>query len=971
MIELTLLGAPDLRDADGNVIPAVVVQPKRLALLTYLALGGTGRFHQRDTLLALFWPDLDSERARNGLNKSVHFLRSALGEDTILSRGERELGLNAARFNCDALRFETAATAGRHAEAMELYRGDLLPGFFLTGAPEFERWLEDTRTRLRRLAVTSALSLTAEARATGTFGPAIRWARRAGELAPTDEPVIRELVQALALAGDRVGAVRAFEDWSVRLEREVGVQPSAETVALIESLRRAPGPVKATVLSGDEARSPTPMGPAEGTVTPARRSPSLVRLAILTGLALPIVLAMVWTKVLRLGSIGEAPRPPTILVLPFHTAGDTALGYLGDGMVDLLAATLSGPGGLRTVDPYAAVSAWNRRSGEADSDHGGDSLPLRLSRTFNATWVVTGSVVGHGPALSIDATIRRVSDGRVSGIGRASGPVDSLTHLVDDIAAQLLIRQVAGEAAPAAHSGGIPLQAVRAYLEGRAAYRRGEYRAAVTASGRALDADSSFGQAAFDGMLAASVLPDAAAYVRAKHLAWEHQGDLSPAERILLRAMAGPDYPQPFSGADRLLRLDSAATIAPDRPDFWFMFGDLLYHEGPALGTPDARARSAAAFERALALDPSYEAPLEHLFDLAATDGDQPRARALGARYLALHGTSDRADYVRWRTAAALGDLAALRTIQEAFETMSLESLSRIAGVSQLDGVGVEDGDAAIAVYVRRAASLSERRDWWLGAQLQQMFLARNRGRLREAGKVFEALYQEDTRTPSPSAHVSAAMMGGGPVGVADSEAAVLVASLDSAVSTPPLRLAGQAQHFCIAAHWELSEGQTRTAEHIASVLSLVLRDSSTAIEETQAALCMAGLVAALAAIHHDHEAPVLLDRFDSLATARVPGGSYRSLANLEIARLREAAGDPEGALRAVRRRPYHWIPDGLVVLSAYLFQEGRLAERTGDVQGARAAFRHYLALRDNPDPELRAEADSARAALGRLDRRN
>ena len=935
MIEFTLLGAPDLRDADGNVIPAVVVQPKRLALLTYLALGGTGRFHQRDTLLALFWPDLDSEHARNGLNKSVHFLRSALGEDTLLSRGERELGLNSARINCDTLRFEAAATAGRHAEALGLYRGDLLPGFFLTGAPDFERWLEDTRARLRRLAVTSALALAAEARAAEAFESAIRWARRAGELAPTDEPVIRELVQALAKAGDRVGAVRAFEDWALQLEREVGVQSSAETVS------------------------------------PGARSSRLLRLAILTGLTLPIVLAMVWTKVLRLGSIGEAPRPPTILVLPFHTAGDTALGYLGDGMVDLLAATLSGPGGLRTVDPYAAVSAWNRRSSDASPDRLGDSMPLHLSRDLNATYVVTGSVVGHGATVSIDATIRRASDGRVSGIGRTSGPVDSLMHLVDDIAAQLLIRQVVGEAAASHRSGGIPLQSVRAYLEGRAAYRRGEYRAAVTAYGRALDADSSFGQAALDDMLAASVLPDAAAYVRARKLAWEHQSDLSPVDRMLLRAMAGPDFPSPISGADRLLRLDSATTLAPVRPDLWFMLGDVLYHEGPALGTPDARTRSAAAFGRALALDPDYEAPLEHLVDLAATDGDQTKVRSFGARYLALHGASERADYVRWRVAVALADQAALRRIRGSFETMTLESLSRIAGVSQLDGVEVGHGNAAISAYLRRAASLAERRDYWLGAQYQKLAMTRNRGRWDETGQILESLYREDTRRPTPSAHVSAAMLLDAPAAVADSESAALILSLDSAAATPPLHVDDRQEHFCIAAHWRLSKGDTGTADHVASVLSEALTHPATARAGIQPVLCLAGLKAAIAAIRHQTGARALLDRFDSLAAARIPAGSYRPLANLEIARLREAAGDPAGALRAVRRRPYHWIPDGLLGLSTYLFQEGRLAMRTGDVQGARAAFRHYLALRDNPDPELRAEADSAQAALSRLDRRN
>ncbi len=88
---LRLLGAPDLHDASGRQIPAVLRQPKRLALLAYLALQPRGRFVRRDSLVGLFWPELDQEHARAALRRALHFLRRALGDECIESRGDEEV----------------------------------------------------------------------------------------------------------------------------------------------------------------------------------------------------------------------------------------------------------------------------------------------------------------------------------------------------------------------------------------------------------------------------------------------------------------------------------------------------------------------------------------------------------------------------------------------------------------------------------------------------------------------------------------------------------------------------------------------------------------------------------------------------------------------------------------------------------------------------------------------------------------
>ncbi|MGH7512408.1 MAG: hypothetical protein ACREOQ_05720 [Gemmatimonadales bacterium] len=82
-------------------------------------------------------------------------------------------------------------------------------------------------------------------------------------------------------------------------------------------------------------------------------------------------------------------------------------------------------------------------------------------------------------------------------------------------------------------------------------------------------------------------------------------------------------------------------------------------------------------------------------------------------------------------------------------------------------------------------------------------------------------------------------------------------------------------------------------------------------------------------------------------------------------ARLLEEQGNLPGALASVRRRAYGVVPASY--LSTYLRQEGRLAELVGDTAGAIRAYRHYLALRSNPEPSLLPERDDVRTELARL----
>lgn len=236
VFKLQALGVVSLVDADGREVGAVLTQPKRIALLTYLATQA-GKFQRRDTLLGLFWPEQDQRHARAALRKAVHVLRRALGAKVILARGDEDLAVDAEQLWCDAAAFTRAVARGDAKAALQLYTGDLLEGFFLAEAPEFERWMERERAWLRSCAAEQAWQL-AERALTGTRPiDAARWARRAVEFTPDDEAACRDLISLLYRVGDRAGALRVYEEFAARVQRELGTRPSALTRQLVEDVR--------------------------------------------------------------------------------------------------------------------------------------------------------------------------------------------------------------------------------------------------------------------------------------------------------------------------------------------------------------------------------------------------------------------------------------------------------------------------------------------------------------------------------------------------------------------------------------------------------------------------------------------------------------------------------------------------------------------------------------------------------------
>src|SRR6266581_3031021 len=223
VVEFRILGGLNLLGAGGRELSSVLAQPKRVALLAYLAAATPRRLHRRDSLLALFWPELDQEHARAALRQALHGLRHALGDGVLVTRGDEDIGLDEGRIRCDVVEFEGAAEAGRLVDALDLYRGDLLEGFFIRGAPDFEQWLENERARLKTVALRSATVLGEQCEGRSGLAESAQWALR---IAPLDEPTLRRLMKTLDRLGDRAGALDGYEVFARRLRAELDAEPA-------------------------------------------------------------------------------------------------------------------------------------------------------------------------------------------------------------------------------------------------------------------------------------------------------------------------------------------------------------------------------------------------------------------------------------------------------------------------------------------------------------------------------------------------------------------------------------------------------------------------------------------------------------------------------------------------------------------------------------------------------------------------
>lgn len=567
MIELRTFGGADLRAADARELRPILAQPKRFALLTYLALAGAGGYRRRDTVVALFWPELDAEHARGALRQALRFLRRQLGDGVVTARGEDEIGVDAAHLRCDAVAFVEACGGGRHAAATELYRGEFLEGLFVAdAAPEFERWIDEERARLRRLAAGSAWAAATAAWRHGDAETAGTLARRAAGLAVDDEGAQARLIGFLADMGDRAGALAVYDELATRLRATYDADPAPTTQALVAAIRaRTPAPSPDPAPAG-RAPGASPTGvPTDAGARPATREAARrprTRRAVV-GAVLGVATLLIAVMSLR----DRSEDGVAVAVLPMEDlSGDTARTYVADGLTEQLITELAQGGALRVVNRLT-MSRYR----------GSPKTARQVARELGADAVLASTLQQLGDTVHMTAQLILRDEDRALWAQAFEGTRGDLLRMQHEVARavtrELRAVRPAGSRAPPTRARALDPLALDRYIAGRYWWnRRG--RAGLLRSielfASALEVDPTFALA-YSGM--------ADAYVQLGY-----------------GSLLAPDdaFPKAVAAARRALELDS--TLAEPHAALAYA---KMYYEWDWAGAD-------AAFRRALALNPSY-----------------------------------------------------------------------------------------------------------------------------------------------------------------------------------------------------------------------------------------------------------------------------------------------------------------------------------------------------------------------------
>jgi DNA-binding SARP family transcriptional activator/tetratricopeptide (TPR) repeat protein len=496
MFAFKALGGASLSGEEGP-LSGKPVQARRMALLALLAAHPQHTL-TRDKLMAFLWPESDTEQGRHRLSESLYVLRKALGDQALISVGD-QIRLDPARIVSDVANFRRAVDAGDLEEAVSLYAGPFLDGFFLKGSTEFDGWVESERGRLADEYGEALESLAAEADNDGNPLQAIPWWNRLVAHDPYNSRYALGLMHALASCGDPGNAVVHAQEHARFLRDELGADPTPEVLAFAESLRngddpgeRVEGPRRETAAGGREldsgcmADTPPPRIPAF-----PRRVPGIVWGGGLAGLVF-----LLWAGTTRLLPPEGSPalNPDLLLIYPVEVRGDDpGLEELGILTVDWIEEALHQVEGVEFVpssyaEQYAEAAAGG---GLPNPLHGAASLA-------GAGWAVSVVIRDRGESLEVRGELIEVSRGRSVQPVVESGSKSQLNELfgrfVRRLASAVVYKfdPIMAETEPGPMPTVPTIEALREFQLGYAAYDRGDGPSSFSHHMRAFELDSTF-----------------------------------------------------------------------------------------------------------------------------------------------------------------------------------------------------------------------------------------------------------------------------------------------------------------------------------------------------------------------------------------------------------------------------------------------------------------------------------------------
>jgi TolB-like protein len=627
------------------------------------------------------------------------------------------------------------------------------------------------------------------------------------------------------------------------------------------------------------------------------------------------------------------PDPNRIAILPFRvTTTDT---LLGEGFAELLATEFTGEGAPRAVDMATVLSAWRRAGGGLRTPLP-RSKAMEVAREVGAGLVSEGSIVGLGRNITVTASLLNSTDGVPRGSpSRVTTAADSLESALRQSATSLL-GAVGGErtAGDGARYTDSP-EAMRSYLQGLSAWRRGRIVDAAQDFDRAIAADSSFAQAWFRRYLVAVWSSGTARFQRP---AWERRSKLSLQERTILEGMLGTEYPRARTIEERFADREGFAARLPDSPDALYLLGDYLFHYGAAVDQTNYLTRARDLMVRAVTLD-SATTTLRHLVELGLNLRDTALLRTVLPAYLRTEDAGRLQG--AWLAAASIGDAATVASVRRRDFLPDGGESFWAGGAAMVANVPLATLEEIFARWV--AAAPAGRRADLLGFQ-GVIDIARGRpaaGQRRWAGLPESALRDAD-RT------LIRLDIAGAANGI-DVKPSVqrLRASSDTTVN----------DDACLVAVW-----RARNRDTVGLNLARFVAPPASA---------QCALTVQLVSLPRDSSASTRTRLMVADSVARNRFGGITAVGNgfesLLLAEAWEAHGDRTRALAAIR---YRVIGLGLGVAPWTLPFEARLAAMTGDTAGAVRAYRYWLELNADAEPVLVPKRDSVRAELARLTRK-
>ena len=345
---------------------------RRLALLAVLA-AASDRGWSRDQLLLFFWPEATQARARHSLDQLLYALRSSIGEELFATTNP--VRLNRALITSDVADFNTAIERGDLEIAVNQYRGPFLDGFYLEDAPEFERWVEEERARLKSR-YASALDRLADAADTANDSEAaVRWWRALVEVDPVSTRSALGLMRALRNAGDHAAALHFAEHYESIVARALGTSVGPDVAKLVAEVRASAGTERITGPRVPMDTAPSPDFGAwvrAGTHQPNAPAMSPQRASIARTIL--VISAVVVVAATLIATRREPPDSsiPSLAVLPLaNVTRDSGDAVLADAFSEDLITALSRIANLKVI---ARQSSFAFRDSKLTASQIGDSL---------------------------------------------------------------------------------------------------------------------------------------------------------------------------------------------------------------------------------------------------------------------------------------------------------------------------------------------------------------------------------------------------------------------------------------------------------------------------------------------------------------------------------------------------------------------------------------------------------------------